>query len=509
MVCGFGQVGYRVVTLLLDLGEKVTVITLSGRDEWIRRVSDRGARIYTGDARDEAFLDECGLRDAKAIIACTDDDGANIEIALDARRLHPKIRVVARLFDTNLARQAEFHLGVDAAIEMSGAAAPAFAAAAFGDRVLAELTAGTDRLLLLRLDGPQTIPSTPLVLVTPTGVHTRDVANEIGEGESAVVTARAESASEGETSAHRRRAVLDAINPIAAWRVAAGIWSNSSRPLRATVVLINAIILVSVIVFRFGMNLSLTDAFYFVITTVTTTGYGDISPRDASSWLKLYTCMMMLLGAAGMAVLFSMVTDYIVTSRLMQLAGRQRMPDTGHVVVVGIGSVGYRTIDELVRLGVQVVAVDGSEDGDYVNSLRSRVPLVIGDAREEDTLRRAGVANARTVIATSPSDTVNLSVGLAAKALNPRIRLVLRIFDAEFATKVQSVSQVDAALSATRLAAPAFVGAALHAKAVASFRLGPHFFILCEDALGEITVGGIRMSLQTMDLSEAPTSGSL
>lgn len=510
MSAGSVQVGYRVVTLLLDLGETITIVTQSGREEWMRRAQERGARLLIGDARDEELLEDAGLGAARAIIACTDDDSANVEIALDARRLRPEMRVIVRIFDPNLARQSETHLGFDRAIAMAAAAAPAFAAAIYGDRVLSEFVVGEDRFLALRIDGPRTLDHPPLVVFTPAGAKTEGLSPELAEGESAVSVVRASSVTEDEPTPGGRGSwagVGRAFNPVALCRFAAGIWTNTSLQLRAVLVMILAVILISVAVFRFSMHLSTVDAFYYVVATVTTTGYGDISPVHASDWLKLYACLMMLLSAAGMAVLFSMVTDYLVTARLMQLVGRQRIPDHGHVIVVGIGSVGFRTVEELLRLGLQVVAVDGAEDGDYLSSLRARVPVIIGDARERDTLHRAGAEKARAVIATSPDDAVNLSVGLAAKEVSPNIRLVLRVFDADFAIKIQTVSQVDAALSASRLAAPAFVGAALHEHALASFRLGPHFCTICEDPAGPHTIGGRRMSLNIRGLQEVPMRG--
>jgi Trk K+ transport system NAD-binding subunit len=500
IVCGFGQVGYRVVTLLQDLGEHVTVVTLEGREEWMRHAQERGARIFRGDARDEAFLEQCGLLDAKAIIACTDDDSANIEISLDARRLRPGIRLITRLSESNLRRQAETHLGVDRAIAMALAAAPAFAAATFGDRVLSEFTAGEERMLVLRYDGPVVLDEPPLVVISGDGADISPSSLEIKEGESAVVVVSAGSVFGSEV--RQPQGLLKSLLPVNIFHVVRDVWKNTSVQLRAVFLAILSVILVSVIVFQVGMHLSTVDAFYFVVTTATTTGYGDISPKDASVWVKLYACGMMVMSAAGMAVLFSMVTDYIVTARLMQLVGRQRIPEKNHVLVVGIGSVGNQAVDELLRMGSQVVVVDASEDNDYLGSLRSRVPVVIGDAREVTTLHRAAVDKARAMVVTGPEDAVNLSIGLAAKELNPKLRVVLRIFDAEFAMKVQTLPEVDAALSASRLAAPAYVGATLYSNAVASFRLGPHFFTLCDDAAGKVLVAGHKMKLHGRGLAE-------
>jgi Trk K+ transport system NAD-binding subunit len=201
-----------------------------------------------------------------------------------------------------------------------------------------------------------------------------------------------------------------------------------------------------------------------------------------------------------MAILFSAVTDYVLTARIMQLGGKHHVPERGHVVVVGVGQVGYRTIEELVRLKASVVAIDRNEEGEFQSAVRSRAHLIVGDAREEETLQRAGVQHAKAVVVLTGSDAVNLGIGLTVKEVNPLVRVVLSIFDADFAEKVRSIREVDAALSCPVLAAPSFVGAALYENAVASFKLGTKFFTLCRDPDGKISLGAEKLSLEVRDL---------
>jgi voltage-gated potassium channel len=107
IVCGMGHVGYRIVDLLGRLGETVTVITQSARAEWLRAAQARGVQVHIGDAHDERLLIDVGIHEAQAVLTVTNQDLVNIEIALDAKRLHPNIPVVVRVFEQNLARQLE------------------------------------------------------------------------------------------------------------------------------------------------------------------------------------------------------------------------------------------------------------------------------------------------------------------------------------------------------------------------------------------------------------------
>jgi Trk K+ transport system NAD-binding subunit len=209
---------------------------------------------------------------------------------------------------------------------------------------------------------------------------------------------------------------------------------------------------------------------------------------------------MMIISAAGLAVLFSVVTDYILTARMLQLRGHHHVTEHSHMMVVGIGTVGYRTVEELIRLKAPVVATDRADDGEYLPLIRTKAHVVIGDAREPETLIRAGVKHAKAIVVLTPSDAVNLAVGLTAKELNPDLRVVLSIGDADFAAKVDSIAEIDAALSSPVLAAPTFVGAALYETAVASFTLDSRFFTLCKDPNGSVELGGERMTLEVRKL---------
>jgi Trk K+ transport system NAD-binding subunit len=78
------------------------------------------------------------------VIACTDDDLSNVEIALDARDIRPDIRVVLRLFDQRLATKIVNSFEIEAAFSASALAAPAFAAAAVDPSVKDSFYVGED-----------------------------------------------------------------------------------------------------------------------------------------------------------------------------------------------------------------------------------------------------------------------------------------------------------------------------------------------------------------------------
>jgi voltage-gated potassium channel Kch len=94
-----------VYHLLRELGQRVVVIERDERAQFLEDVRRDGAPLLLGDARREAFLADAGITRARSIVLATDNDIANLEVALDARRLNPTIRVVLRLFDPNMAEK--------------------------------------------------------------------------------------------------------------------------------------------------------------------------------------------------------------------------------------------------------------------------------------------------------------------------------------------------------------------------------------------------------------------
>jgi Trk K+ transport system NAD-binding subunit len=129
LVCGLGHTGYRVVTNLLDLGRRVTALDFEG-SRLAQRLRELNVPLKFGDLRWNSTLIEAGIRQAAAIVVCTDDDMVNLQIALAARALKPELRVVMRIFDDKLGEQLRQTFDIDAVFSTSALATPDFVSAA-------------------------------------------------------------------------------------------------------------------------------------------------------------------------------------------------------------------------------------------------------------------------------------------------------------------------------------------------------------------------------------------
>ncbi len=513
IVCGMGQIGYRVAGLLLRLGESVTVITLASRTDWDRLVKAAGARVIYGDARDDELLREAGIDEARALIATIDQDAINVELALDARERRPDLPVVIRLFDRELAHEIESRFGVRRALAMSAISAPSFAAAASGSKVIGSFDADGSHFMLGHLPIEAGSPLAGRTVATLAAEHglagfahehpgelarEEDVARVLRAGDRVTVAAAASdwtrwshgvAIESGMPRRSRVGTLIDALNPGPTLEVIAAIWSNAPSSLKRLFLLLSLLIVLNVFVFQYALDLSLVDAIYFVLTTVTTTGYGDISPAKASDLVKLYTAGFLIIGSATIATCYSIITDFVVGARLQQALGGRRLPRHNHNVVVGLGNVGYRTLEELRLATNRLVAVERNPSGQFVESARTLVPVLIGDARIPDTLEAAGIRHADAVLALTSDDPTNLEIGLIAKRLNPDIRTIVRLTDADLARKAQSALGFDAAISSASSAAPSFVAASLYPNVAHAVVLDDLLLVLQHQPVEEGWIG--------------------
>jgi Trk K+ transport system NAD-binding subunit len=519
VLCGLGRVGQGILDLLCRLGERVTVVTLSAEAE--AGVSLTGVRIVVGDARDEKVLAQAGLDQAKALIAATDRDLDNVMIALHARQVAPNLPVVARLFDENLADRLRESLGIRHGYSASALAAPSYVAAALGDTVLTTFEAGGQTWDIEQYPvsrGSAWVGRTvgefcasgAVVLGLERGPGfspNPDASESLAEGDRLTILARAGRCRPSRSNrVGRLRTFLWAMRE---W------WKTTPRGLRFSFYALLGLLGVTVGVFHWAMRISLIDAYYFAITTFTTTGYGDFNLQNAPPLLKLYGTLVMTSGAALFAVLFSMATDLLLRTRFGDLMAQGLMHQRGHIIVAGLGRTGFRVVRELSRLGETVVAIENNPSAEYLSTVRVWAPVITGSAAADETLRRAGLAGAKTVVAVTDNDLTNLSVAMAGKRAGGACRVVARVFDQTLAERVLGSLEIDAVLSVANATAPTFVGAALDAGAIRGLVVRDHLLLITERMPGSpVRAGEQRLlvrpgaeSCQSLESNATPAPG--
>jgi Trk K+ transport system NAD-binding subunit len=247
--------------------------------------------------------------------------------------------------------------------------------------------------------------------------------------------------------------------------------------------------------------MTIVDALYFTVETIATVGYGDFSFREQPGWLRLFAIALMLTGAMLAAVFFALATNALITVRLEEALGLRRLRGlAGHVVVIGLGTIGLRVVERLAAAGTGVAVVDSNEHNRYLAQVRAAgVPVVIADATLRSALTGVQLRDARAVAVLTSDDLVNLETALALRdELPDSVPLVLRLFDQQLAGTVGRTFGLGLVRSTAALSAPWFVGAALGLDIVATFYVGARLMLI-----GQLTVaaGGGLDGLAMQNLS--------
>jgi voltage-gated potassium channel Kch len=235
------------------------------------------------------------------------------------------------------------------------------------------------------------------------------------------------------------------------------------RVLAGAALTLVGIITTATVFFTKTLGLRVLDALYFVWTTIMTVGYGDITLHSAPDSAKLVGMVLMLAGAAFMAVLFAFFTSWVMTQRQHALKGRFQVRWKDHVVVAGGGHMGIGVADLLAAAGRRIVVIERDEDRPHIEMLRSAgYRVIIGDAAKAEMLELAGIKHAAALVALTDVDSTNLHIALLARAQRPDLAIVMRAESAELSAYVNEHKDA-VAVSSVAVTADEFVRNALRA----------------------------------------------
>lgn len=172
------------------------------------------------------------------------------------------------------------------------------------------------------------------------------------------------------------------------------------------------------------LGLSLLDAVYQTVVTVSTVGFRELG--EVGQRYQLFTVVLIMFGTGTALYTLGVLLETLFEGHLNDQFGRRRMQKEidglrDHIVVCGYGQVGQAIAAELSGGGREVVIIDRRGDFDPESSL-----VVVGEATDDEVLARAGLHRARTLILALDSDTDNLYVALTARTLQPALFIVAR-----------------------------------------------------------------------------------
>ena len=214
-----------------------------------------------------------------------------------------------------------------------------------------------------------------------------------------------------------------------------------------------AICAAAVTYFHAAMTVSWIDALYFVVVTVATVGYGDIHLKDQATSTKLVGIGLILCSTIFIWMIFSLTIDSIIRRRVQSSLGRRKYSHRDHVIICGLGRLGYFIAEGLLARGEKVIIIEKDESSGKVQHFRSRgADVYLGDARLPRVLQDVGVVHAKALYSVVDNDYANLEIGLNARSIAPNMRLILRIFDRSMSEKLRENLDIHLTLSMTAIA---------------------------------------------------------
>lgn len=512
--------GVRVAELLHSAGIQVISVGTPAEDRHMRALRSAGVPLILESPRNPESLYAAGLTGALAVVCVEDDDLRCLESALLVQELAPDKRVIVRQSNAAVGRAVSSAITPGLVVNPADLAASTFVESVLDER-LHRITVGDERfvvreiaatasgrlqdlfgdlapILVIRADGTQSVcPS------RDDEVQAGDIVALVGEERELMQLQDAPAEPLG-TPARPKRSGR---RPLRALTDDLGYGAN--RGLKWTILALLALGVVFAVLLAVGYvstetdQMDLVDAVYFSVETLATIGYGDFALDGQPAYLRVATIVVMILTTILLAVLYALVTEYLVSRRIAVTFGLTRV--TGmrdHVIAVGLGSLGLAVIERLVAMGQHVVVVERDPTNRHIGRARALgVPVITQDATQKETLVSANLVAAQAVAVLTSDEYANIETGLAVRDTlgdrAPSVPVVMRVFDRRLGAVLEQRLRFHHVRSVSAVAAPWFVAAALGLDVIATFAVDQEPFIA-----GRLTVraqGGLA-GMSMLDL---------
>jgi voltage-gated potassium channel len=179
---------------------------------------------------------------------------------------------------------------------------------------------------------------------------------------------------------------------------------------------------------------TLPQAMYFTVVTMSTVGYGDILPKSDDA--RLFVISLIIVGLSVFLTSITAVVGPLVQGRLSRILEprRKRMKRVNHFIITGEGALARNTARELLLRDKAVVVIVDDEAADF-----GEAEIVVGDATDLDVLRRAGAETANSVLALADDDAENAFVILALRELNTEAKKIAAVSSRKNLERVRRV----------------------------------------------------------------------
>lgn len=522
LVCGLGSLGQHCVVALKNFGVDVIAINEQERKNWeISNLPNLLSNLIIGDSRQPEVLQLAKIQQCRAVILVNNDEGINIETALIVRELNPQARLVVRSAKENLNQMLTEYLGNLVSFEPTQLPASAFAIAALGTEALGFFnvegqwlrvvqqkiqftnTNGSDfrwcyqrhlyelnsrkRLILSCISN--SLPSAKSFhsfyeWEPDTKVELEDTLIYI-ETTTPTIDFSQKPKDPRQKPKHPWQ-LIRCFNLLTIKQKVIDFWysldANKLKKIAFFCGITVLSLLVSVmILYKITYpNITIADSF-MVAVILLLGGFGDLFggfdfTLPVPFWLRFISLVMTLAGTAFVGILYGFLTERILASRFELLKRRPPVPQQNHIVVMGMGRMGQKTAALLAEFKQPTVGVSFNADNDL--TILPNLPLI--SSNPKDAIGKANLATAKSVIVATDDEILNLEIGLMARAVNPKINLVIRALEQRLTDSLSHLLPNASVLCASALIAEAFAGAAFGENIISLFRMNNQTILVTE-----------------------------
>lgn len=502
LVCGLGSLGQYCVSILKEFGASVNAIELQPIALWqIPEIPDLIDQLFVGDCCQPSLLEEVRISQYRAILLVTSDERVNIEAAFAIRSLDPTVRLIVRSAQDNLNEVLSYQLGNFAAFEATQLPASSFALAALATETRGFFALGEyllrvvritidrqhswcDRRLLYELDS-----STRRLLTharanqsPPQAFYQWEPNAKVEAGDSIVYLEILDRLSESSSDRERSKRASPQWSIEQFKQTAIRIWREGTQTQRVAIVSTATMFFLFIVaaIFYKLYDPTLTPQEAINIALVLIIGgfdnlFGQFHLQFPMPWwLHLFSFLLTIAGTVFTGILYAILTERILVSRF-QFTRRRPIPESDHVVIVGLGRVGQRVATLLEDMKQPSVGIHATtpEPG-----LPLQIPIIVDNLKS--ALSKVNLAEAKSVLAVTDDEVLNLEVALRAQVINPDANLIIRTFKPSFQQNVARLLPKARVLGAYALAAEAFTAAAFGENILNLFRLNDRTLLVTE-----------------------------
>ena len=184
------------------------------------------------------------------------------------------------------------------------------------------------------------------------------------------------------------------------------------------------------------------DALYMTVITITTIGYMEVHPLSDSG--RVFSIVLIITSFSSFTYALARLTQFIASGEMADYFKNKKIMTAlekldGHVIICGFGRNGLQAAKTLQGHKVDFVIID--QQAERVESYMPNMLCLVGDATDDEVLKKAGIERASSLICALPTDADNVFIVLSARSLNSKMRIISR---ASAATSIAKLKKAGA-----------------------------------------------------------------